>query len=149
MPEPVSMPKSHEFLKPHTQEVPMPEAKKCSESEAQELPMTKTHDEAHSHHGAPMTTTNTTFNEDDTLPGFSPEEFARIQLTSITSTLAHDEVRVLTHIAERLQGGRVAYGPLDLATDSRRFRDKEAREEVEDALVYLACAWLKGQEVAS
>jgi hypothetical protein len=31
----------------------------------------------------------------------------------------------------------------DPTTDPRKFRSKEAREELEDALVYLACAWLK------
>ena len=29
--------------------------------------------------------------------------------------------------------------------DERAFRTKEAREELEDALVYLACAWLKAE----
>jgi hypothetical protein len=32
-----------------------------------------------------------------------------------------------------------------LAGDTRAFRSKEAREELEDALVYLACAWLKSE----
>jgi len=81
--------------------------------------------------------------DDDTLPGFPPQEFARAQLAGVASALGHDEVRVLTRIAQRLQGGQLTYGPLDLATDSRHFRGKEAREEIEDALVYLACAWLK------
>jgi hypothetical protein len=49
---------------------------------------------------------------------------------------------VLTHIAMRLEIGLRQYGALVLATDVRAFRDKEAREELEDALVYLACAWL-------
>jgi hypothetical protein len=87
-------------------------------------------------HGDPMT-------DDDTLPGFPPVDFARAHLSSVATALGHDEVRVLTRIAERLRGGRDAYGPLDLATDTREFRSKEAREEIEDALVYLACAWLK------
>jgi hypothetical protein len=89
-----------------------------------------------SSHGDPMT-------DDDTLPGFPPVDFARAHLSSVATALGHDEVRVLTRIAERLRGGRDAYGPLDLATDTREFRSKEAREELEDALVYLACAWLK------
>ena len=94
-------------------------------------------------HGDPMA--------DDTLPGFPPVDFARAHLSSIATSLGHDEVRVLTRIAERLRGGRDAYGPLDLKTDTREFRSKEAREEIEDALVYLACAWLttesRNQEV--
>jgi hypothetical protein len=89
-----------------------------------------------SRHGDSMT-------DDDTFPGFPPAEFARAQLAGIATTLGHDELRVLTRIAERLQGGQLTYGPLDLASDPRQFRAKEAREEVEDALVYLACAWLK------
>jgi hypothetical protein len=32
---------------------------------------------------------------------------------------------------------------LRLGDDRRVFRDKEAREELEDFLVYLACTWLK------
>jgi len=46
-------------------------------------------------------------------------------------------------IAERLKSGAERYGLLHLATDNRAFRSQEAREEIEDALVYLACAWLK------
>ena len=60
-------------------------------------------------------------------------------------SLGRDEVRVLTRIAERLHVGSRMYGPFYLATDARVFRDKEAREEIEDALVYLACAWLKAE----
>jgi hypothetical protein len=45
-------------------------------------------------------------------------------------------------IAERLRQGAGVYGQLHIATDTRDFRN-EAREEIEDALVYLACAWLK------
>ncbi len=52
---------------------------------------------------------------------------------------------MLTRIAARLEVGQRQYGQLLLATDVREFRDKEAREEVEDALVYLACAWLKAE----
>jgi hypothetical protein len=73
----------------------------------------------------------------------TPEIAARAALLGVTCELGHDEVRVLTRIAERLRGGQTTYGPLDLDIDAREFRSKEAREEVEDALVYLACAWLK------
>jgi len=110
-------------------------------------------------HGEPMTDEAETFSEstrhgvlmthdddnEDTLPGFPPADFARAELSGIARDLGHDEVRVLTRIAVRLRGGREVYGPLDLASDAREFRSKEAREEVEDALVYLACAWLKTQ----
>jgi hypothetical protein len=79
----------------------------------------------------------------DTLRNLTPEDTARATLTGVACQLGHDEVRVLTRIAVRLVGGRLAYGPLDLSTDPRQFRSQEAREELEDALVYLACAWLK------
>ncbi len=82
----------------------------------------------------------------DTLRMITPEDAARAMLNGVACNLGRDEVRVLTRIAERLQVGRRAYGPLYLATDTRTFRGKEAREELEDALVYLACAWLKEAE---
>jgi hypothetical protein len=61
------------------------------------------------------------------------EDAARATLHSVACALGRDEVRVLMRIAERL------------ACDARSFRGKEAREELEDALVYLACAWLKAE----
>jgi hypothetical protein len=80
----------------------------------------------------------------------TPEDAARAMLHGIACELGRDELRVLTRIAERLRAGQLAYGPLLLANDERSFRSKEAREELEDALVYLACSWLKAeiQEVA-
>ena len=59
--------------------------------------------------------------------------------------LGLDEVRVVTRIARRLQHGFETYGALEVALDHRDFRRREAREELEDALVYLACAWLKAE----
>jgi hypothetical protein len=67
------------------------------------------------------------------------------ELAAITALLGDDEVRVLVHITERLKGGMHTYGELRIAVDRREFRKTEAREEIEDALVYLACAWLKEQ----
>ena len=67
----------------------------------------------------------------------------REELLAIVDTLGADEVRALTRIATRLQQGAVVYGRLDIARDGRDFRGKEAREEIEDALVYFACAFLK------
>ena len=75
----------------------------------------------------------------------TPEEAARATLHGLAYNLGRDEVRVLMRIAERLRAGRLVYGPLTLACDARSFRGKEAREELEDALVYLACAWLKAE----
>jgi hypothetical protein len=54
-------------------------------------------------------------------------------------------VRVLARIAERLRNGARAYGRMEIASDTRAFRTREAREGIEDALVHLACAWLKEQ----
>jgi hypothetical protein len=71
------------------------------------------------------------------------ERFApRSELEAIIDMLGDDEVRVLTRIAGRLLHGLELYGSLDLAQDVRDF-DTEAREEVEDCLVYLACRWLR------
>ena len=80
----------------------------------------------------------------------APTMGARVALDYAVSQLGPDEHRVLTRIAQRLLHGAAVYGPLALALDTRDFRRREAREELEDALVYLACAWLKadGQEVA-
>jgi hypothetical protein len=68
---------------------------------------------------------------------------ARVSLQKLLSQLGRDEVRVLTRIAQRLLEGRRVYGALDLRRDRRAFLAKEAREEVEDFLVYAACAWLQ------
>jgi hypothetical protein len=81
----------------------------------------------------------------DTLRMITPEDAARATLNGAAGNLGRDELRVLTRIAERLQAGRLVYGPLFLANDTRSFRSKEAREELEDALVYLTIAWLKAQ----
>ena len=81
----------------------------------------------------------------DTLPMITPEDAARATLDGVVRSLGRDEIRVLTRIAARLEVGKRQYGQLHLATDVREFRDKEAREEIEDALVYLACAWLKAE----
>jgi hypothetical protein len=70
---------------------------------------------------------------------------ARAELNGALDALGAEEVCVLVRIAERLKAGGRAYGPLHIAQDNRAFRSKEAREELEDALVYLACAWLKAQ----
>jgi hypothetical protein len=78
-----------------------------------------------------------------------PHMGARAALDFAVSKLGPDEVRVLTRIADRLALGRAQYGALDIANDRRAFRGHEAREEVEDALVYFACAWLKNEEVAA
>jgi hypothetical protein len=96
----------------------------------------------------PMTQTDHSPSEEpipDTLRMIAPEDAARATLHGVACNLGHDEVRVLTRIGERIQAGRRAYGPLFLANDARSFRSKEAREELEDALVYLACAWLKAE----
>jgi hypothetical protein len=74
-----------------------------------------------------------------------PRLRARRDLDVIVDVLGTDEVKVLERIAARLQRGAATYGSLHIAADGRAFRSREAREELEDALVYLACAWLKSE----
>jgi hypothetical protein len=75
-----------------------------------------------------------------------PESWAAIEpreeLSAIADVLGDDEVRVLTRIAGRLLRGAEIYGRLHVASDQRDFRN-EAREEIEDFLVYAACGWLR------
>jgi hypothetical protein len=65
-----------------------------------------------------------------------------LELEAIVEKLGEDEVRVLTRIAGRLLRGSEVYGGLNLARDARDFA-QEAREEIEDALVYFACRHLR------
>ena len=99
------------------------------------------------HPNDPQPTTNPSCEEPipETLRMITPEDAARATLNGAAESLGRDEVRVLTRIAEHLLLGRRAYGPLYLATDPRTFRSKEPREELEDVLVYLACAWPKAE----
>jgi hypothetical protein len=73
-------------------------------------------------------------------PSLLPSMFR--ELDDIIEGLGEDEVRVLLRIARRIAKGRTQYGALHLATDPRDFQN-EAREEIEDSLVYFACRWLK------
>jgi hypothetical protein len=66
----------------------------------------------------------------------------RDELRAIVDELGEDEVRVLARIASRLLRGAEIYGRLSVARDRRDF-GKEAREEIEDSLVYFACRWLR------
>jgi hypothetical protein len=75
----------------------------------------------------------------------TPHVGARLELDAVVDTLGPDEVRVLARIALRLRAGSFVYGNLCVRFDERDFRHEEAREELEDALVYLACAWLKAE----
>ena len=81
----------------------------------------------------------------DTLRMITPEDAARAALRDVVADLGHHEVRVLTRIGERLRAGQRQYGLLCIPTDPRSFRSKEAKEELEDFLVYLACAWLRSE----
>ena len=87
----------------------------------------------------------------DTLRAPPTTTQARADLDGVVNALGADEIHVLVRIAQRLKAGASAYGTLQVAQDDRSFRSKEAREEIEDALVYFACAWLKAetQEVNS
>jgi hypothetical protein len=81
----------------------------------------------------------------ETLRMITPDDAVRAELNGVACMLGVDELRVLVRIGERLKLGRRQYGRLYLPTDTRSFRTTEAREELEDALVYLACAWLKAE----
>src|SRR5438105_3719937 len=50
---------------------------------------------------------------------------------------SHDELRVIDRLYQRLEKGRGAYGPLNLAVDGRDWRHEQA-EEREDQLIYGA-----------
>jgi hypothetical protein len=80
-----------------------------------------------------------------TLRTVTPEDAARATLRDATDELGRTEVRVLTRIAERLRTSTRARGALGLLTPSRAFRNKDARREIDEALVFLACAWIKAE----
>jgi hypothetical protein len=84
------------------------------------------------------------FDDSDSQSSEMTEE--RCELEDVLDDLGPDETRVLTSIAHRLRQGAEVYGELEVALDRRDFRKKEAREQLEDALVHLACAWLQAQE---
>ena len=84
----------------------------------------------------------------DTERMITPHDAARAVLNGVAYHLGSDEIHVLVRVAARLQLGARTYGPLHFASDTRTFRSKEAREELEDALVYLVCAWLKAEAQA-
>jgi hypothetical protein len=79
----------------------------------------------------------------DTLRMTPPEDTARAKLKRAVGKLGDDEVRVLARIAELLHLCAHVYGPLHFFGDPRSPRGKEARDELEDAMVQIACAWLE------
>jgi len=81
--------------------------------------------------------------EREDAPDATPPYAARVELLEAAADLGADELRVLARIARRLAMGARQYGALDVVRDARDFDGKEAREEIEDSLVYFACAWLK------
>jgi hypothetical protein len=81
----------------------------------------------------------------DTLRMIPTTGQARAELDRVLDALGAEELCVLVRIAERLKVGEQTYGTLRLRHDPRAFRSTEARQELEDALVYLACAWLKAE----
>jgi hypothetical protein len=66
------------------------------------------------------------------------------RLTEICAELGPGELRMLLLVAERLRTGQRRYGRFDLAADDRDWHT-ESLEEVADALVYAACALMRGQ----
>jgi hypothetical protein len=53
-----------------------------------------------------------------------------------------DELRVINHVASRIERGRVSYGPLDIDADKRDWL-LELDQELVDAVVYAAIERLK------
>jgi hypothetical protein len=81
----------------------------------------------------------------DTVRMITSDDAARASLRASILALGIDEVRVLQRIADRLQRGQRQYGFFRLGSDPRAFRATEASQEIEDALVYFACAFLVGE----
>jgi hypothetical protein len=71
----------------------------------------------------------------DTLRVITPEDAALAMLNGVASDLGRAELRLLTRIAKRLRVGGLTYGPSFL-------RSEESRQEIDEALVQLLCAWL-------
>ncbi len=65
-------------------------------------------------------------------------------LLRIIGQLGAEERAILHLVAERLHMGQQRFGRFTVATDARDF-GQEAAEEVADALVYAACALLRGR----
>ena len=63
-------------------------------------------------------------------------------LAEVLASLGPDERKVLLAVARRLAVGRKCYGPLDIHNDPRAWQ-KEAGEELLDAVVYLTCDALR------
>jgi hypothetical protein len=64
------------------------------------------------------------------------------RIDALWAGLGDDERRVLLVIAERLSRGATQYGKLDIARDTRDWK-QEAHEEFLDASVYLAVRTLR------
>ena len=65
-------------------------------------------------------------------------EDLRRDIAGECAKLGGDELEVLRHIARRLVVGGRQYGALSLDTDDRDW-NREAEEELVDAMVYRAC----------
>lgn len=63
----------------------------------------------------------------------------RAQIEGMLGAMSFDELRVLREICTRVTGARDKYGPLQLASDRRDFRQERAAE-LFDAMFY-ECAW--------
>jgi hypothetical protein len=80
-----------------------------------------------------------------TLRSITPEDVARAALTGAVAELGRMEVRVLTRIAERLTTAARTGRALGVIPRARAWPGGDARGEVDDALVFLACAWIKAE----
>jgi hypothetical protein len=93
----------------------------------------------------PDTETQTQAEIPPTLRSITPEDIARATLNSALAELGRTEVHVLTRIAERLTTTARAGGALGAIRRARTFLREDAQREIDDALVFLACAWIKAE----
>jgi len=70
-----------------------------------------------------------------------------VDTANMATALAGDEIDVVNYIKKRLVDGKRTYGQLDIGTD-RRDWDGELFAELADALVYMACKKIAGQNVS-
>lgn len=66
----------------------------------------------------------------------------RAQIEGMLGGMSLDELRVLREICTRVTGARDKYGPLNLATDRRDWREERAGE-LFDAMFYECAGALK------
>jgi hypothetical protein len=80
-----------------------------------------------------------------TLRSITPEDMARAALTGAVAELGRTEVRVLARFAERLATAARTGSVLATVPCARSFLSHKAQREIDEALIYLWCAWIKAE----